>query len=114
MMSRLPESPGYWEKLTQHLVVDARDQLRQYKRDTSRRWHGLARFCIPLSVGAAAALIIALLRLPDAVRHRPEPASPASVYSFTPTDPLAALFATSAAAPTMAMLLSTPTSERTQ
>lgn len=114
MMSRLPEDPGYWEKLTQRVVADARDRLRQQRSDTSRLRHWLARFSIPLTVGAAAAVIIALLRLPDSVRHAPETSSPASVYGYTLSDPMAALFVASAAVPTMATLLSPLTSERTQ
>ena len=114
MMSRLPEDPGYWEKLTHRLVADAGNQLRDYRSGKGRWRHELARFFIPLTIGAAAAVVIALLRLPDSVGHSAEPASPASVYGFTPSDPLAALFVTSAAVPTIATLFSPPTSERTQ
>lgn len=112
MMSRLPEDPGYWGKLTDRLVANAGSQLRAYRVAPSGRWQALARSSIPLAIGAAVAVIIALLRLPGATRSSVEDAAPAAVYGFSPTDPLAILLVTATSAPTMATLLSTPSSER--
>lgn len=114
MTSRLPEDPSYWDKLTLRVVANAASQLRAYRVATSGPWHALARLSMPLAIGAAAAVIIALLRLPDTARASAENTTTATVYGFSPTDPLATLLATSASAPTMATLLSTPTSERIQ
>ncbi|HEV8400260.1 MAG TPA: hypothetical protein VGQ18_10525 [Gemmatimonadales bacterium] len=112
-MSRLPEDPRYWERLTDRVVTNAGSRLREYRNATSRPWQGLARLSIPLTTGAAAALIVALLWLPQRDRNVPERASAVTVYGLTPADPLAALFITAAAPPTMATLLATLTLERT-
>lgn len=114
MTSRLPEGQDYWNKLTDRLVANATSQLRAYRVATSGRWQTLARLSMPLGIGAAAAVIIALLRLPDMARASAENTTAGAVYGFSLTDPLATLLATSASAPSMATLLSTPTSERIQ
>jgi len=114
MTSRLPEDPGYWDTLTDRLVANAASQLRAYGVATRGRWQALARLSMPLAIGAAAAMIFALLRLPGTVPDSMENSTPAGVYGFAPTDPLATLFVTSASAPTMATMLSTPISERIQ
>lgn len=113
-MSRLPEDPGYWGKLTDRLVGNATSQLRAYSLSPSGRWRALARLAMPLAIAAAAAVIIALLQLPGIAREPMENSTAAGVYGFSPTDPLATLLVTSASAPTLATLLSTPTSERIQ
>jgi hypothetical protein len=103
-MSRLPEEAAYWEALTDRIVGR-----------TARRpsvFASLARFSAPLSVGAAAALVAGLIWLSTSARHAPGGASPTSPYGFALNDPLAAPFVLSAAAPTMATLLATRTSER--
>ena len=112
-MSRLPEDPGYWERLTTRIVTSARSPLTAYRSARNRHWHGLARFSVPLTIGAAATLIIAILWRPNALRNARQSSLPATVYGFTPTDPLAAQFITAAAPPTMATLLATLTLERT-
>lgn len=112
-MSRLPEDPGYWERLTTRIVTSAGSQLAAYRSVRNRQWQGLARFAIPLTIGAATTLIIASLWRPHALRNARQSALPATVYGFTLTDPLAAQFITAAAPPTMATLLATLTLERT-
>lgn len=111
-MSRLPEKEAYWEALTDRLVMDAAGRLSAYRSGGTRWWHRLVRFSTPLTVGAAAAVIAVLLWLPEVAREPAGGTSPAAFYGFAPNDPLAALFVTSAAAPTMATLMATPTSER--
>jgi len=113
MMSRLPEDPRYWERLTDRVVANAGSQLGEYRNAASRPWHGLARFSVPLTIGAATAVIVALLWLPHRDRNVPERASAVTVYGLTPADPLAAQFIIAAAPPTMATLLATLTLERT-
>lgn len=114
MMSRLPDDPAYWDKLTDRLVASAAGQLQAYQIARSGRWRTLARLSMPLAIGAAAAVLIALLRLPGKGPDSVEDSAAARVYPFSPSDPLAALLVTSASAPTMATLLSTPSSERIQ
>lgn len=114
MMSRLPEDPGYWGRLTDRLVANATSQLRTYRVAPSGRWQALARLSMPLAIGAAAAVIIALLRLPDSARGAVENTTSAAIYDFLPTDPLVSLLVTSASAPTIATLLSTLIPERIQ
>lgn len=110
-MSRLPEDEAYWETLTERVVADAAGRLSAYRCAGTRWWHRLARVSTPLTVGAAAAVIAALLWRPEVAG---EPGtSPATLYGFVPNDPLVAPFITSAAAPTMATLMATPTLERT-
>lgn len=113
VMSRLPEDGAYWEALADRLVRDAAGRLRAYRSGGTRWSHSLARYSAPLTVGAAAAVIAALLWLPEVGGEPAGRASPATLYGFAPNDPLAALFVTSAAAPTMATLMATPTSETT-
>ncbi|MBI3981303.1 MAG: hypothetical protein HY337_00200 [Gemmatimonadetes bacterium] len=110
-MSRLPEDETYWEALTSRLVTDAADQLSAYRSARTRWWRGLARLSTPLTVGAAAAVVAALLWLPEVADEPTGVTLPATLYGFAPNDPLAALFVTSAEAPTMATLLATPTKE---
>jgi hypothetical protein len=112
LISRLPEDDAYWERLTDRLVTDAAGRLSAYRRARTRWWHGLARFSTPLFVGAAAAVIAAVLLLPELADDLTGSTSPAAVYGLAPDDPLAALFLTSEDAPTMAMLLATPAAER--
>ena len=57
MTSRLPEDPSYWERLTDRVVTNAGSQLGEYRNAASRPWHGLARFSVPLTIGAATAVI---------------------------------------------------------
>lgn len=111
-MSRLPEDEAYWEALADRLVADAAGRLSAYRTAGTRWWHGLVRFSTPLTVGAAAAVIAALLWLPEVAGEQARGRAPASFYGFAPSDPLAALFVTSADVPTMATLMATPTSER--
>jgi hypothetical protein len=111
-MSRLPDDEAYWVALTDRLVADATGPLSVYRGVRTRWWDGLARFSTPLTVGAAAAVIATLLWLPEVGRDPAGGTSPAPLYGFTPNDPLAVLFVTSSAAPTMATLIATSTSER--
>jgi hypothetical protein len=112
MMSRLPEEKAYWEALTDRLVTDAAGRLSVHRSAGRSWWRGLARFSTPLTVGAAAAVIAALLWLPEVGGEPPGGTSPATLYGFAPNDPLAAPFVMSAAVPTMATLMATRTSER--
>lgn len=112
LLSRLPEEDAYWEALTDRLVTDAAGPLSAYRSAGTRWWHRLARYSTPLTVGAAAAVIAALLWLPEVAGAPAGRTSPAAPYGLAPSDPLAALFVTSAAAPTMATLMATPNSER--
>lgn len=107
MISRLPDDPRYWEALTDRLVRGTAGQLRAHRSI-------LARVSIPLAIGAAAAAIAAVLRVSSLVREPMADRSAASVYGLVPADPLGASFMTSSAVPTMATLMATPTSERTQ
>lgn len=112
-MARLPEDPAYWEKLTDQIVANAAGRLNAY-RGVGKGWlHAIARLSMPLTAGAAAAVIAALVWRPHIVREPPQ-ASPATVYGFAPADPLAAPFVMSAAPPTMATLMALPTSESAQ
>lgn len=112
LLSRLPEDEAYWEALTDRLVTDAAGRLSAYRMAGTRWWNALARFSMPLVVGAAAAVVAALLWLPAVAGEPARGSSPETLYGFTPNEPLAALFVTSADAPTMATLMATPTSER--
>jgi hypothetical protein len=112
LMSRLPEDEAYWAALTERLVADAADPLHAYRSATTRWWRGLTRLSTPLTIGAAAAVIAALLWLSDMPGGSPGSTSAATAYGFTPNDPLAVLFVTSPAAPTMATVIATSTSER--
>jgi hypothetical protein len=111
-MSRLPEDPGYWDRLADLLVSKAASQLRAHRDDTGGRWRALARLSTPFAIAAAAALIIALLGLPRPAHVSIQDSTAARVYGLAPADQWATLFVTSATAPTIAMLLSTPTLER--
>ena len=111
-LSRLPEDGAYWEALTDRLVMDAAGRLSAYRSAGTRWWHGLVPFSTPLTVGAAAAVIAALFWLPEVPGEPARGSSPATLYGFAPNDSLAALFVTSADAPSMATLLATPNSER--
>jgi len=113
-MSRLPEDAAYWEALTERVVTDAASRLSAYRNPGTRWWHRLARFATPLTVGAAAAVIAAVVWLPEVGPDLTSDTSPGTLYVLAPDDPLAAPFVTSAAAPTMATLLATPTLERTR
>lgn len=114
MMSRLPENDAYWQTLTDRLVTDAVDRLSSYRSAGRRWWQRPARFFLPLSLGAAAAVIAALIWLPDIADESVEDLSATSLYGFAPGDSLGAAFVTSAAPPTLETLMITPTSERTQ
>ncbi|HYU08888.1 MAG TPA: hypothetical protein VEK77_05850 [Gemmatimonadales bacterium] len=101
MISRLPEDQGYWNALTDRLVIST------YGRGATRWWHGLSRLSVPLGIAAAAALLAALV-------WQPEVSAPPGLYGFAPIDPLATPFVTSAVAPTMATLIAIPISEASQ
>ncbi len=113
-MSRLPENEAYWEALTERVVSDAAGRLSAYRSAATRWWHRLARFSTPLTVGAAAAVIAAVVWLPAVEPQPGSDTSPGTLYALAPDDPLAAPFVTSTVAPTMATLLATPTLERTR
>ncbi|HKA60144.1 MAG TPA: hypothetical protein VKD28_16120 [Gemmatimonadales bacterium] len=113
MMSRLPDDPGYWERLTDRIVTNAGSSLMAYRRAMSPRWHGLARYSIPLAIGAAAVLVLALLWRPNALRTAQQNALPSTIYGLMPSDPLAAQFIAATAPPTIATLLFPLTLERT-
>jgi len=102
MISRLPEDQGYWNALTDRLVVSTYGG-----GGATRWWHGLSRLSVPLGIAAAAALLAALV-------WQPEGSAPPSLYGFAPNDPLATLFVTSAVAPTMATLFAISISEASQ
>jgi hypothetical protein len=113
-MSRLPEDEAYWEALTERVVTDAAGRLSAYRSAGTRWWHRLARFSTPLTVGAAAAVIAAVVWLPEVASEPTRDTSPGTLYALAPDDPLTGPFVTSAAAPTMATLMATPTLERTR
>ncbi|HYT70999.1 MAG TPA: hypothetical protein VEK78_06410 [Gemmatimonadales bacterium] len=113
-MSRLPEDEAYWEALTERVMTDAAGRLSAYRNAGTRLWHRLARFATPLTVGAAAAVIAAVVWLPEVGPEPTRDTSPGTPYALAPDDPLAGPFVTSAAAPTMATLMATPTLERIQ
>ena len=104
MISRLPEDQGYWNALTDRLVVSTYGGGGGV---ATRWWHGLSRFSVPLGIAAAAVLLATLV-------WQPEVSAPPSLYGFAPTDPLATPFVTSAVAPTMATLFATSISEASQ
>jgi hypothetical protein len=113
LLSRLLDDQAYWESLTERLVADAAGTLSEYRQPAKRWWRGLGRVATPMTVGAAVAVLVALLWLPDAAGVPPaaDP-PPATVYGLAPSDPLAAPFVASPAAPSVATLMATPTSER--
>jgi hypothetical protein len=111
LLSRLPDDDAYWESLTERLVADAAGKLTAYRRPATPWWRGLGRVATPMAVGAAAAVVAALLWLPDA-QGTPAASPPTiTVYGLAPSDPLAGPLVASAAAPTIATLMATPTSE---
>lgn len=112
LLSRLPDDDAYWESLTKRLVVDAAGKLSAYRRPATPWWRGLARVATPMAVGAAAAVVAALLWLPAAVDVPAAAPPPATVYGLAPSDPLAAPLVASPEAPTIATLMATQTSER--
>ena len=111
LLSRLPESGAYWDVLTERVVTDAAGRLSAHRSDGTRWWRRLARFSAPLTVGAAAAVIAAVVWLSQVGPKATRDASPGTLYALAPDDPLAGLFVTSAAVPTMATLMATPTLE---
>jgi hypothetical protein len=111
-MSRLPDDEAYWVALTDRLVTDAAGTLSAYRSAGTRWWHRPAQFAAPLAIGAVAAVIAALLWLPEVPGNSAEVTAPAALLGSAPNDPLAVLFVTSAVAPTMATVLATSTSER--
>ncbi len=113
-MSRLPEDEVYWQALTERVVTDAAGRLSAYRSAGTRWWHRVARFATPLTIGAAAAVIAAVVWLPEVAPEPGSDTSPGTLYALATNDPLAAPFVTSAAAPTVATLLATPTLERTR
>ena len=113
-MSRLPEDEAYWEALTERVVTDAAGRLSANRSAGTRWWHRLARFATPLTIGAAAAVIAAVVWLPEVASEPTSDTSPGTLYALAADDPLAGPFVTSTAAPTMATLLATPTVERTR
>ncbi len=113
-MSRLPEDEAYWEALTERVVTDAAVRLSAYRSAGKRWWRRLARFSTPLTVGAAAAVIAAVVWLSEVASEPRRDTSPGTLYALAPDDPLAGPFVTSAAAPTMATLMATPTLERSR
>ncbi|MBI4500522.1 MAG: hypothetical protein HY700_05115 [Gemmatimonadetes bacterium] len=112
LMSRLPEGKVYWERLTDRVVTDAAGQLSEYRNAGRHWWRGLAHFSTPLTVGAAAAVIAAVVWLPEVGPEPRRDTLPGILYALAPADPLAGPFVTSTAAPTMATLMATPTLER--
>ena len=113
-MSRIPEDEVYWEALTERVVTDAAGRLSAYRGAGTRWWHCLARFSTPLTVGAAAAVIAAVVWLPEVGSEPTRDTSPGTPYASALDDPLAGPFVTSTVAPTMATLMATPTLERTR
>jgi hypothetical protein len=106
MMSRLPQDPAYWETLTDRMVAAAHIKAPGL-------WsRGIARLATPLVIGAAVAVIAALMWRPDIAR--PVQGARPALYGIVPSDPLAAPFVTSAVPPTMAMLIAIPISGSTQ
>ncbi|MGE0158726.1 MAG: hypothetical protein AB7T31_04890 [Gemmatimonadales bacterium] len=97
--------------LTDRLVADALGRLSAYDREEGGWRRDLARPYLPLSVGAAAAVIAAFLWLPKtAIPHADGPT--ADAYGLAPNEPLGAVMMSSEDAPTMAVLLATHISER--
>jgi len=92
-------------------VADALGRLSAYDRKVEGWRRDLARLYLPLSVGAAAAVIAAFLWLPKtAIPQADGPTVDA--YGLAPNDPLGAAMMSSEDAPTMAVLLATRISER--
>lgn len=96
MTSRLPTDERYWAALIARIAAQP---------PARRWWHALARFSTPLVIGAAAAVLVALLWMPPPAR------ASGRLYDFTPRDPLAVALLETPEAPTMAILIATSTSE---
>ena len=106
MMSRLPQDQDYWERLTDRVVATT------HRKAAQGWWHDVGRFSMPLAIGAAAAVLVALIWRPGSGREPVQNSSRATLYGFAPADPLAALLLTSTTPPTVATLIGI--SERSQ
>src|SRR6266542_474287 len=107
----LPGSPGDAQGQSAVRGGGERNKYRENRGPLSRPPVGCAT---PLTVGAAAAVIAAVVWRPEVGPEPTRDTSPGTPYALAPDDPLAGPFVTSAAAPTMATLMATPTLERIQ
>jgi len=136
MLSRLPDDPRYWERLTDRVMEDVGPALASRRgagaggapaasvaRDAW--WRPLARHARALAIGAAAAVIGTLALLPErpatgagggGVAFLPgtDPAfaGGGDVFSLVPADPVMTPLVLAEEPPTLAALLATPDQER--
>jgi len=108
-LSRLPQDEAYWAVLEDRLVADALGRLSAYDRSAGGWRRELARLSLPFSVGAAAAVVAALLWLPKHAVEPPVEAPAANAFGLAVGDRLGAVMMSSEAAPTMAILFATHT-----
>jgi hypothetical protein len=106
MMSRLPQDQDYWGRLTDRVMATT------YRKVAKGWWRDVGRFALPLTIGAAAAVIVALIWQPGIAREPVQDSSRATIYGFAPADPLAVVLLTSTTPPTVATLIGI--SERSQ
>jgi hypothetical protein len=112
LMSRLPDDDAYWEDLTDRLVHDATERLEAYRRGSHAWWHGLSRAAAPLTLAAVAAVVLAVLWLPEV--PGPDGELVPDVFGITPTDAMADRLLGSSSPPTLATLIVTPSPEATR
>ena len=105
-MSRLPQDQEYWERLTDRVVATT------YRKVAKGWWRDVGRFAWPLTIGAAAAVIVALIWRPGIGGQPVQDSAGATLYGLAPADPLAVVLLTAATPPTVATLIGI--SERSQ
>ena len=108
MLSRLPDDPDYWERLTDRVMEEVGPALASRSGARGPWWRPMARHARVLAAGAAAAVIGTVALLPE--RPSPDPGA-LDVFSLAPPDPVLTPLVLAGAPPTLAALLAAPDPE---
>ncbi len=101
LLSRLPQDPAYWDRLTARITADAAPRVRTW-HSGEPWWSTLGRWSPLLAAAAVAAVLAAATLLP---REAAAPAPMAEAFDFTPADPVARVVLSAAAPPAVPSLL---------
>jgi hypothetical protein len=103
MLSRLPDEPEYWARLTDRVMEDVAPSLAARRGVGGAWWRPMARHAGVLAAGAAAAVVAALTLLAA------EPPSEGregavDIYSLAPPDPIVTPLVLATEAPALSTL----------